>query len=70
MSMAITVWTGGYLMGSPIAGILISMTGAEKSSSIAPYLPAIFYAGGVSSVAGACVLVARLRTDRKWIKKI
>jgi MFS family permease len=70
MGMAITVWTGGYLMGSPIAGILISMTGAQKSSSIAPYLAAIFYAGGVTFAAGACVLVARLRMDRKWIKKI
>ena len=37
MGMAITGWTGGYLMGSPIAGYLIAATGADRSDSAEPY---------------------------------
>lgn len=70
MGMAITGWTGGYLMGSPIAGILISATGAEDSHAIAPYGAAIFYAGGVALASAAFVLLARLRIDTKLIKKV
>ena len=70
MGMAITGWTAGYLMGSPIAGILIAVTGAEKSHSVMPYRAAIFYAGGVALASAISVLVARLRMDTKLIKKI
>lgn len=70
MGMAITGWTGGYLMGSPIAGILISATGAEKGHTVAPYRAAIFYAGGVALASATFVLVARLRMDNKLIKKL
>lgn len=70
MSLAITGWTPGYLLGSPIAGALIGLTGAEKSSSIEPYRAAIFYAGGVAAVSTVCVMFARLRLDRKLIKKL
>lgn len=70
MSMSTTGWTGGYLMGSPIAGILIAAKGAEKSSSIAPYRAAIFYAGGTAVASGAFVLLARLRLDSKIVKKL
>ena len=70
MGMAITGWTGGYLMGSPIAGILISATGAEESHAIAPYRAAIYYAGGVALVSATFVLLARLRMDTKLIKKV
>ena len=70
MGMAITGWTGGYLMGSPLAGILIARTGAEKAHSVVPYRAAIFYAGGVALVSAAFVLIARLRMDIKLIKKL
>lgn len=70
MGMAVTGWTGGYLMGSPIAGILIATTGAEKAHTVEPYRAAIFYAGGVALASAACVLVARLRMDRKLVKKL
>ena len=70
MGMATTGWTGGYLMGSPIAGMLIAATGAETAQSAAPYRAAIFYAGGVTLASAAFVLVARLRMDVKWIKKL
>lgn len=70
MGMAITGWTGGYLMGSPIAGILIAATGAEKAHTVVPYRAAVFYAGGVALASAAFVLLARLRMDTKLIKKI
>ena len=70
MGMAITGWTGGYLMGSPIAGILIAATGAEEAHTVAPYRAAIFYAGGVALASATFVLVARLRMDTKLIKKM
>jgi MFS family permease len=70
MGMAVTGWTGGYLMGSPIAGILVASTGAENSHSVEPYRTAIFYAGGVALASAACVLAARLRMDKKLLKKM
>ena len=70
MGMAITGWTGGYLMGSPIAGILIAATGAEKAHTVVPYRAAIFYAGGVALASATFVLLARLRMDTKLIKKM
>lgn len=70
MGMAITGWTGGYLMGCPIAGILISATGAGKGHTVAPYRAAIFYAGGVALASATFVLIARLRMDKKLIKKL
>ena len=70
MGMAITGWTGGYLMGSPIAGILIAKTGAQQAHVIEPYRAAIFYAGGVALASATFVLVARLRMDTKLIKKL
>ena len=70
MGMAITGWTGGYLMGSPIAGILISAAGAEKAHTVVPYRAAIFYAGGVAIASATFVLIARLRMDTKLMKKM
>lgn len=70
MGMAITGWTGGYLMGSPIAGMLIAATGAEKAHTVVPYRAAIFYAGGVAMASATFVLAARLRMDSKLIKKL
>ena len=70
MGMAITGWTGGYLMGSPIAGMLIATTGAEKAHTVVPYRAAIFYAGGVALASATFVLIARLRMDTKLFKKM
>ncbi|KAJ9119077.1 hypothetical protein QFC22_003568 [Naganishia vaughanmartiniae] len=39
MSMLITGWTGGYLMGAPIAGYLLEAFGGENSG-LEPYRPA------------------------------
>ena len=57
-------------MGSPIAGDLIAVTGADRSRSAEPYRAAIFYAEGVALASAALVLMARLRMDGKLIKKI
>jgi MFS transporter, MCT family, solute carrier family 16 (monocarboxylic acid transporters), member 3 len=70
MSMNITGWTFGYLLGTPIAGYLLETTGADKSNAINAYLPAIFYAGGMYFVSFLCVLLARIKLDRKLAKKI
>lgn len=70
MGMAITGWTGGYLVGSPIAGILITRTGADKADNVVPYRAAIFYAGGVALASAMFVLIGRLRMDMKLNKKL
>ncbi|KAI1130594.1 major facilitator superfamily domain-containing protein [Nemania abortiva] len=70
MGLAITGWTPGYLLGSPIAGFLIAATGADEARSISPYRAAIFYAGGTAIAATLLVLIARLRMDTKLIKKL
>jgi MFS transporter, MCT family, solute carrier family 16 (monocarboxylic acid transporters), member 3 len=70
MSMCITGWTVGYLMGSPIAGILISASGAGQSKSINPYRGAIFYAGGIALASAICVLLGRMSMNRKLFKKV
>ena len=70
MGMAITGWTGGYLMGSPIAGILITAAGADKAHTVVQYRAAIFYSGGVALASATFVLIARLRMDIKLIKKL
>ena len=70
MVMATTGWSGGYLMGAPIAGFLLQSQGGLKSSNISPYRPAIFYAGGIACAASAFVLVAKLKMDRKIIKRL
>ncbi|KAK4542984.1 hypothetical protein LTR36_005982 [Oleoguttula mirabilis] len=70
MGQAITGWTVGYLMGAPIAGYLLQATSADKSGSIDPYRPAIFYAGGMALLSCVFVLLARLATDRKLLKRV
>lgn len=70
MSIGTSFWTPGYLLGSPIAGILISSTGAASSSSIEPYRAAIFYAGGVSLAGLAFVFISRFKVDIKVLKKL
>ncbi|KIW15526.1 hypothetical protein PV08_05572 [Exophiala spinifera] len=90
MSMSITGWTAGYLLGAPIAGYLLQAAGVgigafsgndAKGSdgggdgkgiptSIGPYRPAIFYAGGVALAAAGFVLLARLKLGQGVKKKV
>lgn len=72
MSLSITGWTAGYLMGTPIAGYLFEASGAAKSGDrgVDAYRPAIFYAGGIATVSSGFVLVARLVMERKLLKKV
>jgi MFS family permease len=93
MSMSITGWTGGYLLGAPIAGYILQAAGvgaggfsettkgsnnstadnkanAEIPSSIDPYRPAIFYAGGVALAAAGFVLIARLKLGQGMKQKV
>ena len=70
MGMAITGWTGGYLMGTPIAGMLIGATGAEPARNVVPFRAAIFYAGGIALASSVFVLTARLSLDSKLLKRL
>lgn len=70
ISLATSFWTPGYLLGSPIAGMLIQSTGAAESSSIQPYLAAIFYAAGTGLLATLLVIFSRLKLDTKLLKKL
>lgn len=70
ISLAVSFWTPGYLLGTPIAGMLIQSSGAEDSSSIQPYRAAIFYAAGTGLLATLLVVFVRLRLDRKMLKKL
>ena len=74
MSMSITGWTGGYLMGAPIAGYLLQAAGGNQEDgagqSISVYRPAIFYAGGTATLSALCVLAARLTVAKKLRKRV
>ena len=70
VSITITGWTPGLLVGNPIAGFLIGATGAGSSNSIVPYRPAIFYAGGTALLSLAFVLAARLWVDKRFAVKL
>ncbi|KAF2802213.1 MFS general substrate transporter [Mytilinidion resinicola] len=73
MSMAITGWTGGYVMGAPIAGYLLQAAGGKVDGGVQGvevYRPAIFYAGGVALVSSFIVLIARVAMDRKIVKRM
>lgn len=63
MSLALTGWTPGLLLGNPLAGFLIDATGADGSTSIVPYRPAIFYAGATATLSAIFALVVRIRVD-------
>lgn len=70
ISLMTSFWTPGYLLGTPLAGILIDATGAADASSIGPYRAAIFYAAGTGILATVLVAIARMRLDMKLIKKL
>ncbi|RBA20852.1 hypothetical protein FPRO05_08299 [Fusarium proliferatum] len=76
ISLMTSFWTPGYLMGAPLAGILIDAAGASEASSIEPYRAAIFYAAGVGSAATFLIVVSRLMLtaprimDLPWLQHL
>ncbi|USW58785.1 Putative major facilitator superfamily, MFS transporter superfamily [Septoria linicola] len=70
ISLSNSFWTPGYLLGPAVAGMLIDATGAASADSIEPYRAAIFYAAGTGVCASLLTIVARLKLDRKVIKKL
>lgn len=70
ISLMTSFWTPGYLLGAPLAGILIDATGAAEASSIGPYRAAIFYAAGIGALAALLVALARMKLDTKLVKKL
>jgi MFS family permease len=69
MGAVVTSWTGGYLMGAPIAGYLLDAYGGETAGFKA-YRPAIFYAGGLALLSAVMVAALRLRMSKSPLKKL
>ncbi|KAF2204515.1 MFS general substrate transporter [Delitschia confertaspora ATCC 74209] len=73
MTMAVTGWTGGYLMGAPIAGYLLEAGGGKQEGGqqrTNVYRPAIFYAGGTAFLSSLFVLVARIKMGKDIRKRV
>ncbi|KAL7952845.1 major facilitator superfamily domain-containing protein [Trichoderma compactum] len=66
MSMVVTGWVGGYLMGAPIAGYLLESFGGANGGFHA-YRPAMFYAGALGLVSGVFILGARFCINRSLL---
>ncbi|KAI0115629.1 putative monocarboxylate transporter [Nemania sp. FL0031] len=58
MGMVVTAWTGGYLLGSPIAGYILNATGSYDD------------AGGLSFVALLFGLMTRIKISRSPMRKV
>ena len=67
MSMSITGWTPGYLLGAPIAGYLVQ---TASSQGLDAYRPAIFYAGGVATCSAAFGLWARINLSKQLFQRV
>ncbi|KAL7921459.1 major facilitator superfamily domain-containing protein [Trichoderma austrokoningii] len=63
MSMVVTGWVGGYLLGAPIAGYILEAFGGTDGGLHA-YRPAMFYAGALALVSGIFILAARLHINK------
>ncbi|KAF2012090.1 MFS transporter, MCP family, solute carrier family 16, member 10 [Aaosphaeria arxii CBS 175.79] len=73
MSMSVTGWTVGYLLGAPIAGYLLQAAGGKgkaESMNIEAFRPAIFYAGGVALVSSLFVFIARVSMAKQVGRKV
>lgn len=74
MSMSVTGWTAGYLMGAPIAGYLLQAADGGRDAGIGQnvevYRPAIFYAGGMATLSAIFVILARLTVAKKILKRV
>ncbi|KAJ7776846.1 putative monocarboxylate transporter [Mycena maculata] len=69
MGMIVTGWFGGYLMGAPIAGYLLSAYGGADST-LEAYHPAMFYAGSMAMGAAGLVSLVRLKTSTNIFIKV
>lgn len=74
MSMSVTGWTPGYLLGTPIAGYLLQAASGKyvgsAGSDSSVYRPAIFYAGGAALLSSAFVLWARINMSKSILKRV
>ncbi|KAF9700010.1 hypothetical protein EKO04_001532 [Ascochyta lentis] len=74
MSISVTGWTAGYLMGAPIVGYLLQAAGGRQGAgigrSIEEYRPAIFYAGGMATLSAFFVILARLTVAKRFLKRV
>lgn len=68
----VTGWTGGYLMGAPIAGFMLAAYGPKHGGPIGldAYHPAIFYAGSMALAASALVAFVRFNNSLSLKKRI
>lgn len=69
MGTIVTSWTGGYLMGAPIAGYLLDAYGGEKAGFTA-YRPAIFFAGSLGMASALIVGALRLKMSPKLLQRL
>ena len=70
--VAVTGWTGGYLLGAPIAGFMLAAYGPKHGGpiSLTAYHPAIFYAGSMALAASALVAFVRFNSSLSLKKRI
>ncbi|KAF7559399.1 hypothetical protein G7046_g4763 [Stylonectria norvegica] len=59
LSMIVTGWAGGYLMGAPIAGYILEAYGGADQG-LSAYRPAMYYAGSMALAAAGLVALVRL----------
>ena len=67
-STLLTSWSPGYFLGVPIAGYLLEAAGGPEGG-IAAFGPAIWYAGGLSSLSTALLSVPKIIEVRKRRKE-
>ncbi|KAI1266060.1 major facilitator superfamily domain-containing protein [Xylariaceae sp. FL1019] len=69
MGMIVTSWSGGYLLGAPIAGYLLDAYGGQDAGFKA-YRPAMFYAGSLALGAAGFVELVRFRSNRNFFARV
>ncbi|KAI0428553.1 major facilitator superfamily transporter [Xylaria sp. FL1042] len=69
MGMIVTSWSGGYLLGAPIAGYLLDAYGGQDGGFQA-YRPAMFYAGSLALGAAGFIELVRFRSNRNFFAKV
>ncbi|KPI40213.1 putative transporter MCH2 [Cyphellophora attinorum] len=70
MGTIVSSWTGGYLMGAPIAGYILDAYGGAKSAGFKAYRPAIFYAGSLAMASALLTLFLRLKMSKNPLKAL
>ncbi|KAI2635424.1 major facilitator superfamily transporter [Xylaria nigripes] len=69
MGMVVTGWSGGYLLGAPIAGFILDAYGGQDAS-LQAFRPAMYYAGALAITAAALVQIVRYRTNPNFFAKV